>query len=122
MYCVRIEKIFYDMQGLHFTSSNHFLGSYWRMCSTKAKKVSQEGGRQGKQGTADGRGREDVQHDGGGGPSRMGKGAPAGLWSSQLQLGINKDSEKGVNRETINLTLYLTMLKSISNFCGKPGG
>ena len=65
MYYVRIEKIFYNMQGLHFTSNNHFLGSYWRMCSTKTKKVvSQEGGRHGKLDADEGRGREDAQHDG----------------------------------------------------------
>ena len=64
MYYVRIEKIFYDMQGLHFTSNNHFLGSYWRMCSTKTKRMSQAGGRHGKQDAGEGRGRGAAQHDG----------------------------------------------------------
>jgi len=99
MYYVRIEKIFYNMQGLHFTSNNHFLGSYWRMCSTKTKKVvSQEGGRHGKLDADEGRGREDAQHDGEGGPSRSTERPTA--------TGVNKDSERAVNRENINLTNY----------------
>ena len=115
MYYVRIEKIFYNMQGLHFTSNNHFLGSHWRMCSTKTKRVvSQEGGRHGKLDADEGRGREDAQHDG--------EGAPAGLQRGQLQR-VNKDSERAVNRENRNLqiTTASDCAESISNFCGNLG-
>lgn len=76
MYYVRIEKIFYDMQGLHFTSNNHFLGSYWGMCSTKTKRMSQEGGRHGKQEA--GRGRGAAQHDGEGASRSTERPTPTG--------------------------------------------
>ena len=65
------------------------------MCSTKAKRVTQEGGRQGKQDTADGRGREDAQHDGGGRPSMIVEGAPAGRGR-----GPQQDGEGGPSRST----------------------
>ena len=114
MYCVRIEKTFYDMQGLHFTSNNHFLGSLLENVLHESKEGNPRRRKTGKTGHSwwqRQRGRpawwwRAPRHDSGGGPSRTGKGAPAGLWSGQLQLGINKDSERGVNRETINLTNY----------------
>ena len=46
----------------------------------------------------EGRGREDAQHDGEGGPSRSTERPTA--------TGVNKDSERAVNRENIDLTNY----------------
>lgn len=84
------------MQGLHFTSNNHFLGSYWGMCSTKTKRDEP---RRRKAWEAGGRQRQrDAQHDGEG---------PAGLQRGQLQLGVNKDS-RGCQQENTNLKWPLT--------------
>ena len=68
------------------------------MCSTKAKRVTQEGGRQGKQDTADGRGREDAQHDGGGRPSMIVEGAPAGRGRGPQQVYGAANSSWGSTR------------------------
>lgn len=97
MYYVRIEKIFYDMQGLHFTSNNHFLGSYWGMCSTKTKRMSQEGGRHGKQEA--GRGRGAAQHDG--------EGAQQVYREANSNWGSTR-TQRAVNRENTNLKWPLT--------------